>query len=110
MQNRDSATMLRAGVALLVIGALVACGSTGKAEGESYPEATPADNAELAELRSRVESLLAEPTCSKNDECRALPLGSKPCGGPRSWLIYSTATADSAALEEATSAYAKADD
>lgn len=36
--------------------------------------------------------------CASPNQCRTAPVGSRPCGGPRTYLVYCAATTDSAAL------------
>jgi hypothetical protein len=43
--------------------------------------------------------------CSEPGQCRFVPVGSKPCGGPWSYLLYSTVTTDSTALALAAQRY-----
>jgi hypothetical protein len=38
-------------------------------------------------------------------QCRLVAFGSKPCGGPREYLAYSTAITDSTALTTAVARY-----
>ena len=44
----------------------------------------------LAELKIEIESLVNTSVCNENTSCRYMAFGSKPCGGPWSYLIYST--------------------
>ena len=44
----------------------------------------------LAELRLDIETLVSTSVCNADFECRYMAFGSKPCGGPWSYLIYST--------------------
>ncbi|MCF8274553.1 MAG: hypothetical protein K9I95_12045 [Flavobacteriaceae bacterium] len=37
-----------------------------------------------------IEDLAATSVCNENTECKFIAFGSKPCGGPWSYLIYST--------------------
>jgi len=43
----------------------------------------------LSELKIEIEDLADSSICSENFECRYMPFGKKPCGGPWSYLIYS---------------------
>lgn len=63
------------------------------------------DTTRLQQLRQRVVWEIRKPTCSERLQCRAIPLGAKPCGGPWSYAVYSTATTDSAALAVAVERY-----
>lgn len=44
----------------------------------------------LTELKSNIETLAEESICSDEFECRYIAFGSKPCGGPWEYLIYTT--------------------
>ena len=54
---------------------------------------TPTYEAELSELmtmQATIESLTNTSICNDTYECKYIAFGSKPCGGPMSYLIYST--------------------
>ncbi len=59
----------------------------------------------LAELGIEVRALIADSGCWSIAQCRALPLGAKPCGGPWSYAVYSTEATDSSALAAAVGRY-----
>jgi len=44
----------------------------------------------LAKLKSEIEQFVAEGSCSNEKKCDFIAFGSKPCGGPWSYLVYST--------------------
>lgn len=44
----------------------------------------------LNEMKITIENLAETSVCNENFECRYLALGSKPCGGPWGYLVYST--------------------
>lgn len=56
------------------------------------------DQTELINLKSEIESLVSTSVCNENTECKYIAFGSKPCGGPWSYLIYSSSI-DTNALE-----------
>jgi hypothetical protein len=64
-----------------------------------------ADTASLETLRAEVRDQLGDPTCTDLGQCRTIPFGAKPCGGPWSYLVYSVATTDSARLADAVYRY-----
>jgi hypothetical protein len=64
-----------------------------------------ADTASLDVLRAEVRAQLGDPTCTTTAQCRTIPFGAKPCGGPWSYLVYSVATTDSAELTSAVDRY-----
>ena len=60
---------------------------------QAQPGAAPAtEPALLARIRAEV----GEARCSAGNQCRTLAIGAKACGGPESWLAWSTAAAPGA--------------
>jgi hypothetical protein len=57
-----------------------------------------ADTSLLARLEHEVEDLTHAEGCATGGACRTAPIGSRPCGGPRAYIVYCPATTDSAAL------------
>ncbi|KQZ43781.1 hypothetical protein [Duganella sp. Root1480D1] len=49
--------------------------------------ATPGESKKLAELRAIGREL----ACTTSQQCKTVPVGAKSCGGPESYLAYSTA-------------------
>lgn len=45
---------------------------------------------ELANLKTEIETLASSSVCNESTECKYIAFGSKPCGGPWTYLIYST--------------------
>jgi hypothetical protein len=56
------------------------------------------DTREPEALRESIGRQVGNATCSSPGACRAIPMGAKPCGGPRRYLIYSLELTDSARL------------
>ena len=54
---------------------------------------TSAGALDEAALLARIRGAVGEARCSDNSQCRTLPIGEKPCGGPEQWLPYASATA-----------------
>lgn len=46
--------------------------------------------AQLTSLKTTIEELADASVCNDDSECRYIAFGSKPCGGPWSYLVYST--------------------
>lgn len=44
----------------------------------------------ITKLKIEIEKLAASSICNEESECKYVALGSKPCGGPWSYLAYST--------------------
>ncbi|MEP5256138.1 MAG: hypothetical protein ABJQ39_13835 [Winogradskyella arenosi] len=59
---------------------------------------------DLVEQKAFIESYASSAICSDEFECRYLPFGSKPCGGPWSYLIYTTSI-DTLELENLVNTY-----
>jgi hypothetical protein len=61
-----------------------------------------------ADTQSRVNSLIGEAACDSQSQCRTVGIGARPCGGPESWLAWSTKGTDARALQDAVQAQAQA--
>ncbi len=70
---------------------------------------SPADQAQsigsLDSLRNQVLQLVGEPLCENVSQCRSIAFGAKPCGGPWSYVAYSTQATDSAKLAPVVAEY-----
>lgn len=60
---------------------------------------------ETIELRAEITRLVGPAACRSDSQCRTLPLGSKPCGGPEGYLAWSSEGTDARALEAAAVRY-----
>jgi hypothetical protein len=67
------------------------------------------DTASLADLRESIVRQVGTASCSSSTTCRTLPLGSKPCGGPRQYLVYSVTATDTTRLAADAARYTKAE-
>ncbi len=54
---------------------------------------------ELQGLRSEIQGIVGDATCTYDSECKVVGYGSKPCGGPSSYLAYSVNNTDVPLLE-----------
>ena len=52
------------------------------------------DQATLKEMYDGIIDYIGTPYCSGEDDCRSIGIGSKPCGGPWHYLVYSASTVD----------------
>lgn len=57
------------------------------------------DPARLEQLRTHIEKMIGTPGAGDLSQCGLIAFGSKPCGGPRRYLVYSTVNTDGAALK-----------
>jgi hypothetical protein len=66
--------------------------------------------AAIEKLEAEAKAIAKVEGCSSVSECRAAPVGSRGCGGPRYYLPYCSKTTDSAALYSKLAQVAKAED
>ena len=50
-------------------------------------------------LKREAHALARATGCTQAAQCKAMPLGSKPCGGPTEFLVYCATSTDEKALE-----------
>ena len=58
----------------------------------------PADTTRVERLEAEARALAKTTGCSGPGSCQTAPVGSRPCGGPRTYLVYCATTTDTAAL------------
>lgn len=104
---------------LTLIMACTACTS----DAEPPPERQASSTAEPASMPGaaagstldQIRAMIGSAACSDASQCRTLPIGARPCGGPEGYLAYSTSTTPEAELhalaerykQERTDAHAK---
>lgn len=62
------------------------------------------DLAELTVLQEEIELLVNSGVCAENSSCNYLAFGSKACGGPKGFLVFSTSI-DVALLQQKVATY-----
>jgi hypothetical protein len=68
-----------------------------------------ADWAQIIALEDQAKAVVKASGCTSATQCRAAPVGSRACGGPRYYLAYCSLTTDSAALFHKLDAVANAE-
>ena len=68
-----------------------------------------ADWEQIVALEDQAKALVKSEGCNSAAQCRTAPVGSRACGGPRYYLVYCSATTDSAALFKKLDAVAAAE-
>ena len=63
------------------------------------PQASTVSRDGQGDTLARIRALAAAPSCSSDDQCHSLPLGARPCGGPESYLPWSSAKTRQAEIE-----------
>jgi len=59
----------------------------------------------MAEISANVEAVVANKSCNGADDCASIAWGSKPCGGPWSYLVYAPGNVNVTQLEQLVSEY-----
>jgi hypothetical protein len=57
------------------------------------------DRERLRELKRAIDEEIGEPRADSVAQCKYIPFGAKPCGGPWMYLVYSTARTDESKLQ-----------
>jgi hypothetical protein len=76
--------------AILSLLVCAACSGQPRAP-ESPPPAQGDDKASPAATLAQLRTLVGNAPCGDDSQCRSLPLGAKPCGGPEGYLAWSSA-------------------
>ncbi len=67
-------------------------------------ELTPITKSDLAKLESQIRDMIGK-DCSNSGQCEVIAFGSKPCGGPWEYLVYSSSDTDRELLIEKVNTY-----
>lgn len=85
---------------------LAACGAKNNG-GSSNNDSAPGKNAQEQELeqqmnilRQQIKETIGTAQCTLDQNCRALAMGAKPCGGPWAYEAYSLVNTDTAKLQQ----------
>jgi hypothetical protein len=73
------------------------------------PVRAESDTGRIARLEREARALAHAEGCTAG-QCRTAPVGSRPCGGPRTYIVYCAAATDSAALFAKLAELARAED
>jgi len=71
---------------------------SGSKSGSVAPPTQDSDWKAIEAIEAQAKTLAKANGCSSADACRAAPVGSRACGGPRYYIPYCSVTTDSAAL------------
>jgi hypothetical protein len=75
---------------LLLLAGCTACGTVAAPQAQQTPSAPPAAGQGPGETLARIRALVGTPACSSDAQCHTLALGSRACGGPESYLAWSS--------------------
>jgi hypothetical protein len=62
--------------------------------------AQPSTAERLQELSTMIVKEIGTPTADEPSQCKLIAVGSKPCGGPAGYLVYSTTKSNEARLKQ----------
>jgi len=57
---------------------------------ESQEDTMESDRLKLLELKAEIDAFIDTSVCDNNHTCAYIAYGSKACGGPQGYLVYST--------------------
>jgi hypothetical protein len=89
---------------LLLLAGCTAC-TAATSQSQQVPKAATAPQARSAsqdgqgDTLARIRALAGTPACTSDDQCHSLPLGARACGGPESYLPWSSARTSQAEIE-----------
>lgn len=87
---------------LLALAACTAC-SAAATQAQQAPRSAqtppPAAAQESGDTLARIRALVGTPGCSSDAQCHTLALGARPCGGPESYLAWSSDKTPQAELQ-----------
>jgi len=87
-------------LAILFMLACAACTTrAGDPPAASGGPAKPAPVAAGSDTLGQIRSLIGAAECSSDSQCQVLPVGARACGGPASYLAWSSAKTDAAQLQ-----------
>lgn len=81
-----------------IAGAAIVLGTTAAQCSTQDPDGSESDSSRVARLEGEARALAKTDGCSSADQCRSAPVGDRPCGGPRTYIVYCARSTDSAAL------------
>jgi hypothetical protein len=71
--------------------------ATPQASRPAAPVAAPAPT--QPDTLTQIKDLIGKAECSSDNQCQILPIGARPCGGPASYLAWSTARTPSGDIQ-----------
>ncbi|WP_194722129.1 hypothetical protein [Noviherbaspirillum malthae] len=92
---------------LLACCGLQACGLAGT---EGRQTIAGGLQSEMRDIRLQMVREIGDASARRPEQCHVVPLGVRACGGPRDYLIYSSAISDERKLEELARQYAEAEE
>ena len=73
--------------------------------GQAAPPLPAAPAPAQPDTLTQIKDLIGKAECSSDSQCQILPVGARPCGGPASYLAWSSAKTSSAELQALADRY-----
>lgn len=111
MKNPTILRSVRLGALTLLFGVTACSGvsASGDTAAPSNPPAAAAPAGQMHQgLWQKIQAEIGAAACDSTTQCRTMPVGHKSCGGPESYVAYSTKTGDGARLLALGEQYAAA--
>lgn len=87
------------GLGLCALGAVVLLSAAQCQKQQAPPDqSVQSDSARVVRLEREARALVKIEGCSSADQCRTAPVGDRPCGGPRDYVVYCARTTDTTTL------------
>src|SRR4051812_5857292 len=87
---------------LLLLAGCSACSTVAAPQAPQAQQTPPSRTASAdgaGDTLARIRALAGTPACTRDDQCHSLPLGARACGGPESYLPWSSARTSQAEIE-----------
>lgn len=99
MRTFGATSMIRrlVSVSFVSIGGAVATACNAPRQ-PATPPAQETAQERVQRLEREAHALARTDGCQNSGDCRAAPVGDRPCGGPRTYVVYCARTTDSVAL------------
>ncbi|MGJ7918418.1 hypothetical protein ACI48D_23480 [Massilia sp. LXY-6] len=84
---------------LLLLAGCAACSTGAAPQARQAPQSRALATDGQGDTLARIRTLAGTPGCSSDSQCHALALGVRACGGPESYLPWSSAKTEQAEIE-----------
>lgn len=76
----------------------------------SHSISQQADKDKLTKLKKTIDAQIGKPKAKRSAQCKVIAFGAKPCGGPKTFLVYSTLKTNRSKLERLVNEYNSLED
>jgi len=84
-------------LAIFIFSVVLSCSNSDSDENNKEKE-----EVYILQLKNEIEKMAASSICNEEFECKYVAFGSKPCGGPWSYLLYNTSIDETYFLKKVT--------